>query len=418
MNSGIIEILQKLTKPIFLLYAIIATFSVANFPAVKFAQFFGISQDDSIILRGFIFFIAIIILFYFSFKNINSLKSYLSRDVFFRSAIIFLALSALVSTLRVMFMGDVYAHIAISPFGQDTGFFYRRILEPALAYFLQFKGPFLYTILHFLITYSCIYMIILWLEKKLLVKLKIWQLVSIMTAGMMIMQFQSPGYPDQIILLLCLLSMFIPMDKYSRISLLSLMFLSHESAALFLGFVFIWFYFPKEERKFYVPIVAFNYFLWLANYNFSFVGLFLGHLTLGNDNALGILLKNIKLAILSVFFAYKFLWLFVLSGLYYCIKNKDNKLFWQIAVMVFAPLILVVVPDTSRVVAWGYVGVFLAITYSYKYLRSRAFNLILTVNLLLPSVAVGISTGGAVSYPGLYGLVIHLFKLFVKNYLM
>lgn len=86
--------------------------------------------------------------------------------------------------------------------------------------------------------------------------------------------------------------------------------------------------------------------------------------------------------------------------------------------MVIAPLALVLIPDTSRVVAWGSIGVFLAIAYSYKYLSSRLFNLILFVNLILPSVAVGTATGGAVSYAGLYGFGIGLFKLFVKNYLM
>ncbi|PIT88161.1 MAG: hypothetical protein COU29_04080 [Candidatus Magasanikbacteria bacterium CG10_big_fil_rev_8_21_14_0_10_36_32] len=418
MTNKIVEILRKIVKPACLIYAVAASFSVANFPAVKFAHFLGISQDGATLFRGFIFFIAVIILFYFAFKNFRSLKSYLSWNIFFRSAIIFLVLSALVSTLHVIFMGEVYANISISPFGQDTGFFYRRILEPALAYFLQFKGQVLYTIFHFLITYSCIYMIVLWLERKLEVKFKIWQLVSMMTAGMIIFQFQAPGYAEQVILLLCLLSIFIPMDKYGRISLIAMMFLTHESAALFLGLIFSWFYFPKEERKLYLLLVVSNYFLWWANYDFNFVNLFLGHLTLGNDNAIGIFFKNIKLAVLSVFFAYKFLWLFVLSGIYYCLKNKNYNIFWQIAAMVFIPLVLVLVPDTSRVVGWGSIGVFLAIAYSAKYLRSWIFNLILVMNLLLPSVAVGISTAGAVSYPGLYGLAIDLFKVLVKNYLM
>ncbi len=417
-NNKIIAGLKKWVQPACLFYAVAATFLVANFPTIKFAYAFHISRDSAVLMRGLIFFLALIILFYFVFKNIGSLKSFLSWDIFFRSAVVFFFLAVLVSTLHATYMGEVYANISLSPFDQDTGFFYRRILEPALAYFLQFKGQVLYSLLHFLITYSCIYMIILWLEKKLLVRFKIWQLVSIMTAGIMIQQFEAPGYPDQIILLLALLSFFIPLDKYGRISMLALMFLTHESAALFLGFIFCWFYFPKEERKFYLLLPATYYFLWLANYDFNFTNLFLGHLALTNENAVSIFLKNIKLAVLAVFFAYKFLWAFVFLSCYYYLKNKDYKSFLPTAAMVFAPLALVLVPDTSRVVAWGSIGVFLAIVYSYKYLPGRMFNLILLVNLLLPSVAVGTASGGAVSYAGLYGFGIGLFKLLVKNYLM
>ena len=160
------------------------------------------------------------------------------------------------------------------------------------------------------------------------------------------------------------------------------------------------------------------YLLWSANYDFNFTNLFIGHLALTNDNAITIFFKNIKLAALAVFFAYKFLWAFVFLSFYYYIKNKEYKPLIQTGVMVLAPLALVIVPDTSRVVAWGSVGVFLAIVYSYKYLRGKMFDLILIANLLLPSVAVGTASGGAVSYAGLYGFAIGLFKLFVKNYLM
>lgn len=417
-RDKIVEALKKWIKPACLVYAVAASFLVANFPTMRFADVFHITRDNAVLMRGFIFFIAVIIMFYFAFKDIGSLKKYFLWDIFFRSALVFFFLAILVSTLRATYMGEVYANISLSPFDQDTGFFYRRIFEPALAYFIQFKGEALYSVLHFLITYSCIYTIILWLESKLLTRLKTWQIVSIMTAGIMIQQFQAPGYPDQIVLLLALLSFFIPLNKYGRISLLALMFLTHESTALFLGLVFSWFYFPKEERKFYILLPVTYYFLWLANYDFSFTNLFLGHLSLTNENAITLFLKNIKLAVMAVFFAYKFLWVFVFLSFYYYIKNKDYKSLIPTAAMVAAPLALVLIPDTSRVVAWGSIGVFLAIAYSYKYLPSRLFNLILLVNILLPSVAVGTATGGAVSYAGLYGFGISLFKLFVKNYLM
>ena len=418
MENKITEVCKKWIEPFLLLYAIAATFLVANFPTMKFAYALNISRDSAVLTRGLIFFFALIILFYYVFRNIGSLKSFLSWDIFFRSAAVFFFLAILVSTLRATYMGEVYANISLSPFDQDLGFFYRRILEPALAYFLQFKGQVLYSLFHFLITFSCIYLIILWLEKKLLVKFKIWQLVSMMTAGIIVQQFESPGYPEQIILLLALLSFFIPLNKYGRISLLALMFLTHESAALFIGFIFSWLYFPREERKFYLLLPLAFYFLWLANYNFNFIDLFLGHLTLANGNAMSAFLKNIKWTLLPVFFAYKFLWIFVVLGWYYYFKNKDYKPLIQTAAMVIAPLALVMVPDTSRVIAWGNIGVFLAIAYSSKYLRGRLFNLVLILNLALPSVAVGIGTRGPVSYPGLYGFGIDLFKLFVKKYLI
>ncbi|MFH1946879.1 MAG: hypothetical protein ABIJ23_01845 [Candidatus Magasanikbacteria bacterium] len=412
------KILKKSLKSLCLLYAIVTTFAVANFPVMKFAYFFGITRDSAVIMRSFVFFIAIIILFYFAFKNIGSLKSFLSWNTFFRSIWVSIFLLILVSTLKVAYMGEVYANISLSPFDQDIGFFYRRILEPALAYFLQLKGEVLYGIFHFLITFSCIYLIIAWLEKKLFVKLRIWQLVSIMTAGIIINQFQSPGYPEPLILLMALISLFIPLNKYGRISILALMFLTHESAALFLGLVFSWFYFPKEERKYYVLLPLLFYLLWLANYGFSFTNLFLGHLTLTNGNALSLFLKNISNIGLPIFFAYKFLWFFVIFSLYDYLKQKKYKSFIRIATIIIVPLALIVIPDTSRVIAWGSIGVFLAVAHSYKYLRSRMFNLILMANLILPSVAVGIGSGGPVSYAGLYGFFIDLFKLFVKNYLM
>ena len=267
-GNRVMEVLRRWIKPACLFYAIATTFLVANFPTIKFAYALHISRDSAVLMRSFVFFIAIIILFYFTFKNIGNLKSFLSWDIFFRSALVFLFLAILVSTLHATYMGEVYAKISLSPFDQDVGFFYRRILEPALAYFLQFKGEVLYSLLHFLITYACIYLIILWLEKKLLVRFKIWQLVSIMTAVMIIHQFEAPGYPDQIILLLALLSFFIPLNKYGRVSMLALMFLTHESAALFLGFIFSWFYFPKGRAQALYFIAGFLLFIMVGQLRF------------------------------------------------------------------------------------------------------------------------------------------------------
>jgi hypothetical protein len=415
---NILEIIKKNIKFFYLFYAITATFLIANFPTIKFAHVLSISRDGAILVRGLMFFVAIIILFAFVFKNISNLKNFMSWDIFYRSLLVFGCLAILSSALHVKYMGEVYANISLSPFNQDVGFFYRRILEPALAYYLQFKGQILYSIFHFLITYFCIYLIILLLENKFLVKLKIWQLVSIMTSGIIIQQFHGPGYPEQIILFLALLSFFIPLNIYGRLSILVLMLLTHESAGVFMGFIFAWLYFPKEERKFY-PLLLLAYgFFWLANYNFNPIALYYGHLTLDNGDALGIFLQNIKWAIVAIFFAYKFLWLFVLTAIYFSIKNKDYKYFFQTATMVLVPLVLVIIPDASRVVGWGNIGVFLAIAYSSKYIPARLVNLILIINLVLPSVAVGTTTNGPVSFPGLYGIVIDLFKLFVRNYLI
>ena len=185
-----------------------------------------------------------------------------------------------------------------------------------------------------------------------------------------------------------------------------------------MGFIFCWLYFPKEYRKYYLLLPVAFYLFWLANYHFSFTDLYYGHLALGKTDAISIFLQNAKWAVLSVFFAYKFLWILVLLGWYYYFQNKDYMPLFQTATMVVAPLALVVVPDASRVVAWGSIGVFMAVAYASKYVRDRLFNLILILNLFLPSVAVGTTTSGPVSFPGLYGFGIFLFKLFVKKYLI
>lgn len=394
--------------------AILVSFIISNMPVESFVSQAGLSGSVIVGIRALLFFISAAILFFFFLKDsAGFFSSFIKRDILIKSFFVFFLLMILSSSVQLASMGREYGQVSIAPFAQHEGFYYRRILMPALANFLQFQGPILYNVFHFLVTFLLIYTIIYWLKEKKQADFNLLQLLSIFCAGFVMFQFQMPGYTEQGVLLACFLSLMISSSSWSRIAALAIMFLFHEGAAIFVGIPFALMYFPKKERPLYLAVLFLFLFSWGLHFRFDLARLFLSHTQIGENNNLYYFLNNPKLVLAGVFFAYKFLWLYFAYLIFESFRTKDYRNLAVPSVLIAAPFITLPLVDVSRDISWGYMGILLAVVFSYKNLKRKYFNLILALNLLLPSVYVGANTG-FVTFPGIYRIIIHFVRSFLS----
>lgn len=404
-------------KNIVLVLVIILAFFISNYPISLFEYIFKLNLNLAIGIRQFIFFIAVILLF-LPFKSLLVEFKVMFHDnkLLARSLLLFLSLLALVSTIKIASMGAEYGVISASPFNQDFGFYYRRLLMPAIVFFLQLGGAFGYNIFHFLLLFVNILLVIyLFLIND--VRLKFWQQLSILTSGMIIFQFQIPGYTEQGVLFLALLFLCFK-DKFTsgqRMSLIALMLLFHESAGMFMGIPLIVSFFPKNEKLINLSVMLLFVTFWLSAYSFNVKNLFITHTQLGQLNNIDYFIKNPLWVAGGVFFAYKALWFLLLFFIFSFVKQKKILELGVPILFICLPLLLISIVDVSRIVAWGYLGILLIICVLKDKLQQGKYQKVLLLNLLIPSIYVGSNTG-PVSFPGAYQLIVLPIK-FLLNFL-
>lgn len=335
-------------------------------------------------------------------------KSYIdliSKKVLYLALKIYLILTVLVFSFSVSSL----AKASLNPFGQSTGWFYRRIFSVALADFTHLNGYVLFSVLSCLIMYIVIYVIIIFFEKRD-IHLSIFQYVSIFSSGLIIHYFHAPGSrPEHFVFLFAILSLILPLSKYGRAALIVLMFSTHEAAALCISLPLILFVFPKNERKVNFIIIAGYFFLWLLNFQFDLREAIESQALIGNtfayEGAVEVPLRIIG----GIFFSYKILWCFIPISLFYFVKNRENVCIYKVLFAVLFPVLQILIAyDTSRLISFGYLGVICAVIYSYHYMPKKYFNLVLWLNVLIPSYDVGLWGFVAPKY-GLYKIIHMLF---------
>lgn len=396
----------------FLFLSTIVCFYVVNTPASKtivLFKLFSVGQSRELL------FLFGLIIFIWALKDslYNLFYKIFAYATLRKTILLFISLLLLVSTLQLSSMGLEYGRLSNMPFMQEQGYYYRRLLIPALAYFLQFRGEFLYNIFHFLILGSGLYLFVYWLDVKINANLKYWQFISILTSGYFIFNFQFPGYPEIMVAVLSLLILLTEFNLKNKLIIFVLMLLTHESAALFMGLPVLIYTSNRKEIKGYLAIIIIYLFFWVSAYDFNFKQLLLGHTQLGEKNNLDYFFANPFWVMLGVFSAYKLLWLIYFIFIYLIHKTKEYNYFYSISAMVLLPLLLVVIVDVSRIVAWGYLGIVLSTCYCLRFFENKNYlNMLLIGNLLLPSIYVGTNTG-PVSFLGIYGLVVDFIKFFI-----
>lgn len=311
----------------------------------------------------------------------------INKHILYRALKIFLLLALLVFYIPI----SPLAKASLNPFGQSTGFFYRRVFSIALAYFTHLNGYVLFPILSCLIMYAIICAIIILCEQRN-VYLSNFQCVSIFSSGLIIHYFHMLGSrPECFVFLFALLSLMLPLSKYGRATLIVLMFSTHEAAALCISMPLILFVFPKNERNMSFIIIVMYFLLWLLNFQFDVRKAIEAQALISNKFAYEGITETPLRIIGGIFFSYKILWCFIPVALYYFIKNREYVSVYKVLFAVLFPVFQIFLAyDTSRLISFGYLGIICAVIYSYCYMPRKYFNLALSINLLIPSYDVGV----------------------------
>ncbi|HXG01565.1 MAG TPA: hypothetical protein VNL69_12285, partial [Bacteroidota bacterium] len=119
------------------------------------------------------------------------------------------------------------------------------------------------------------------------------------------------------------------------------------------------------------------------------------------------IVRNPTAALVGIAVAYKLFWIVTATAAVRALKGGEPTVARTIIACTFVPL--VVIPfavDTSRFAGFGFLGLLSAVRYvvDQKVLAGRTLDLVAIINLLIPSVYVGLNSGVAM-FPGLYSLL-------------
>src|SRR5262245_32452715 len=212
---------------------------------------------------------------------LRSLGSRQLRKALLLSFLVFIVLSILCFPYNdgggLRSMGADYGVISSDPFAVKSGFFYRRLLQPGVAYVLGFGGPQLYYVFTLVVTYLLVLTTTIamqcWLSSSISVtgsenpsislkqsgKDDAWiflVVLSVATASFIAFHFQFPGYPEQIGYICLLIMAVVPMRTQTRWSAVALSLASHEIMIFVLAPVIVFCFRPFRERAVALGIVG------------------------------------------------------------------------------------------------------------------------------------------------------------------
>ncbi len=356
---------------------------------------------------GFVFSVATLL--YFAFKNLKRAPwLWLGWRERLRTAgqLSFL-LACLVLPLKLRSLGDSYARLSLSPFDEPFGIFYRRLLMAGLANTVGLSGYVLYLLFSILLTVVLVYLVLSFFQKNG-VRLSIQTLLSLFTSSFVLYGFEMPGYPDQLAMIFLLLMILLPESPYGRLSLVALSLATHETSMLMiLPVAFVTF--TKRERYGLIWLVAAYALLAVAGLRFDVVRLFTTHayFDVTGNSAWDYLITHPLLAMAGILVAFKLFWIVGCVAAIKAWRNAERSVAWSILTPMLLPLVIIpFAVDTSRFAGFGFLGLLVALQYvvEREVLKPKALNTIAIVNLILPSVYVGLNSGVQM-FPGLYHVV-------------
>jgi hypothetical protein len=300
------------------------------------------------------------------------------------------ALMLLVVPMQLGQMGNVYSLMSRAPFNyQDWQLWsYQRILMPALAYLLQFQGPVLYFLFSIIVTAVLFYLVHLFFRVRG-IALTPLELISIGTSSFIITQFQSPGYPEQLMYIFILLLCIIPTGTVTRLSLFVLSLLSHEVSALPLLFIAL-FFFPRKQLAMMLAITALYGLFWIVSYGGD-VERLLAVRNVNGMNGIAWAAEYPVRLLLGIAVSFKLLWVMIIRDF---IMNPKMRMVHAGSILV-ALFVATVGVDTSRLMGFGFLSLLLSIA-SYRMEHSAdsvIYRSIIIANILLPSFYIGTNIG-------------------------
>jgi hypothetical protein len=305
-------------------------------------------------------------------------------------------------------MGYDYGVISAAPFAVKSGFFYRRLLVPGLAYVLGFSGVYGYYLFALGMTWSLIFLTALALQRWLATDAEgtftptensdnQWVALAVLSAATLsyiAFHYQFPGYTEQFGHAIILLLALVPMRSQARWAGIALGLATHDLMLFVLFPIIVFFFRPVKERVVALAIMGLYVFLWLAAYGFRPLAVVKVHTDLAPAvNPIEIFLHEGRWVTIGTLAAQKVFWVLFVWAVIHLLRRRQLYAALALASVTLTPLVtLVVATDTSRLAGLGFLGVLLALTILWRSLASgwqrSLLRALLVLNLLLPSIYV------------------------------
>ena len=317
-------------------------------------------------------------------------------------------------------MGQDYGVISADPFAVKSGFFYRRLLMPGLAYVLGFGGVYWYYIFSLAVTWLLIFLTALALQQWLSAETSIrteskWVALATLSAATLsyiAFHYQFPGYTEQLGHVLVLLLALVPMRSQARWAGVALGLATHDLMLFVLLPIILFFFHPVRERLVALGILGAYGFFWLAAYRFQPLALVRVHTDLAPAvNTIEIFRHETLWVTIGALAAHKLFWLVLVWAVVYLLRQRQFYTALATASLVLTPLAtLVVATDSSRLAGLGFLGVLLALAILWRSRDSLAKQYllrgVLALNLLIPSIYVA-ANYHRIPRAGLYEMAIN-----------
>ncbi len=320
-----------------------------------------------------------------------------------QTLLVFILLALLVIPASVRSMGTDYADMSIAPFEAGDGWFYKRLLMPALANMLFLQGRGFYLLFSLFFTLVLIQLTRIWLTANK-VSLTFIQFLSLGTSSFIIFQFQVPGYPDALMHILLLLAFTFPLKNSSKVTVLALAILAHESS-MFLSVILAIFILGRRSlMKFYVLCAVYCIF-WVGSYGFA-PDAAVGSHQVDGLSALQWMQHNPMREVIGILGSYKALWFFVIIGLVLLWQKKEYKpLLLSVLLLLSSFGMTFLAVDTSRIMGWSFIALLLTVKAVHqaneKVWIKKSLNIVYVANLLIPSVYIAVNIH-PIWFTGLY----------------
>jgi hypothetical protein len=290
-----------------------------------------------------------------------------------------------------MSMGYGYAEMSVHPFDMPIGWYYKRLLMPALAYIFGFRDIHLYFIFSMLISFLLTLAVWQTIKKQLpgvSFPLRLLIFFSVCSLEFVSYHFFFPGYVDSLLSILILLIYFYDFPDTSKVILFVLALATHE-LSVFLFLPFIAFRCPPVHKMICAVVIFLYCVLYLASYNFKIHDLFLVH-RVGGYTILQWIKGNWLIFLCGVLISFKLFWIFLFYGIKESNPAQKNVL-TGILLSGFSCCFLGV--DTSRLMAFAFPALLFSIPVVINKIPRYLFIAIMAVNTIIPYITVSLNLG-------------------------
>lgn len=309
--------------------------------------------------------------------------------------------------------GTFYARMSEDPFAETQVLFYRRLLKPALAHVLQFRGPLLYWLFSMACAALLSFLIVLYFEIALVRQtdaqasanvrrvpdglLRGLASLAVMSTNLVMLHLAAPGYADDLAAILVILQIVLPLALRERLCLVALTAATHESVALFalapLALVLLatW-----TQRMAAWSVIGAFFVFWLGNHGFNLSAGVDAHTRFHELDVFHIVRSYPRSLALGLFMAHKLLWLVFAAALCRLLAQRQWAGAAALAACTLVPLATIPISlDTSRLVGLGFAGILFSVVLLLPELRTpmgqRLFALTCLFSVLIPYYPSGAS---------------------------